>query len=307
MTIRHLKIFIEVADSGKMSIAAAKFYISQPTVSQAIKELEEHYGVLLFERLSKKLYITEKGRKLLSYARNVVKQFDDMEEMMFKAGYVEKIKIGATITVGNCILSDVIKNFKEINPQIETYSYVNNTKDIEEKLLRSELDIGIVEGKVKSKDLISIPEVNDCLILACSTKHPFAKKKMIKLSELENENFAMREQGSGTRELFERYMQENGMSIKVAFEGNSSASIKKAVIDNQCLAVVSIRLVEEEIKKGQIYVIQNMECDWDRYFSVVYHKNKLITDEMKNLIEIVKNYKHADILQEISSGKLIKA
>jgi DNA-binding transcriptional LysR family regulator len=306
VTIRHLRIFIEVVDSGKMSIAAAKFFISQPTVSQAIRELEEHYGVLLFERLCKKLYITEKGKKLLSYARNVVKQFDDMEEMMFQANHVEKIRIGATMTVGNCILSDVIKNFKEINPQIETYSYVNNTKDIEEKLLRSELDIGIVEGKIKSQDLVSIPEVNDCLVLACSTKHVFAKKKTVKLSELVDENFAMREQGSGTRELFERYMLENGMSVKVAFEGNSSASIKRAVIENQCLAVISIRLVEEEIKNGQIHVIQSMECDWDRYFSIVYHKNKFVTDEMKSLIEVVKNYKHADILQEISSGKLVK-
>lgn len=306
MTIRHLKIFIEVADSGKMSIAAANLFISQPTVSQAIRELEEHYGVLLFERLCKKLYITEKGKRLLYYARNVVKQFDDMEEMMFQASYVEKIRIGATITVGSCILSDVIKSFTEINPKIETYSYVNNTKDIEEKLLKSELDIGIVEGKVKSPDLISIPEVNDCLILACSTKHPFAKKKTIKLAELSNESFAMREQGSGTRELFERYMLENRMSIRIAFEGSSSASIKKAVIENQCLAVISIRLVEGEIKSGQIHAIQNTDCDWDRYFSVVYHKNKVVTNEMKSLIEVVKNYKDVDILHEINSGRLIK-
>ncbi len=306
MTIRHLKIFIEVADSGKMSIAAAKFFISQPTVSQAIRELEEHYGVLLFERLSKKLFITERGKKLLNHARNVVKQFDDMEEMMFKTNYVEKIRIGATMTVGNCLLSDVINSFKALNPEIEAYSYVNNTKNIENKLLKSELDIGIVEGKIKSPDLVCIPEVNDYLILACSAKHPFAKKKTVKLSELANEDFAMREEGSGTRELFERYMLENGVPIKIAYEGNSSSVIKNAVIENQCLAVISIRLVEDEIKNGQIYPIQNMECDWDRYFSIVYHKNKIVSKEMKSLIEVVKNYKHADVLKGITSGKLIK-
>ena len=227
MTIRHLRIFIEVVDSGKMSTAAEKLYISQPTVSQAIRELEEHYGVLLFERLSRKLYITPKGERLLSYARNVVKQFDDMEEMMLKGNYVEKIRIGATNTVGNCILGDVIRSFKEINPHIEVYSYVNNTKDVEEKLLRSELDIGIVEGNVKSQDLISIPEVNDFLVLICAKDHPLAKKKTVKLKDLENVKFAMREQGSGTRELFERYMLENGIPIKIGFEANSSDMIKK--------------------------------------------------------------------------------
>ncbi|NLM75254.1 MAG: LysR family transcriptional regulator [Clostridiaceae bacterium] len=304
MTIRHLRIFIEVVDSGKMSTAAEKLYISQPTVSQAIRELEEHYGVLLFERLSRKLYITPKGERLLSYARNVVKQFDDMEEMMLKGNYVEKIRIGATNTVGNCILGDVIRSFKEINPHIEVYSYVNNTKDVEEKLLRSELDIGIVEGNVKSQDLISIPEVNDFLVLICAKDHPLAKKKTVKLKDLENVKFAMREQGSGTRELFERYMLENGIPIKIGFEANSSDMIKKAVINNQCLAVISIRLVEEEIKAGKIHVILNTNSDWNRYFSVVYHKNKVITKEMQNLIEIVKNYKYVDILQGVNTGKL---
>ena len=107
-----------MVDSGKMSTAANKLFISQPTVSQAIRELEEHYGFLLFERLNKRLYITEKGKRLLSYARNVVKQFDDMEEMMLKENYMEKIRI-ATITVGNCILGEVIKNFKIMNPHVK--------------------------------------------------------------------------------------------------------------------------------------------------------------------------------------------
>lgn len=305
MTIRHLRIFVEVVDSGKMSTAALKLFISQPTVSQAIKELEIHYGGLLFERLSKKLYITEKGKRLLSYARNVLKKFDDMEEMMLQDNYLEKIRIGATNTVGNCILSEVIKSFRETNPNVQIYSYINNTMDVEEKLLKSELDIGIIEGKVKSPDLISIPVVNDFLVLICSSKHAFTKKKVVKLEELQYESFAMREQGSGTRELFERYMSDKGIPIKIASEANSSDAIKKAVIDNQCLAVISIRLVEEEIKSGKIHVIQNKDCDWDRFFSVVYHKNKIITDEMKNLIEVVKNYKHVDVLQGISTGEIV--
>jgi len=305
MTIRHLKIFIEVVDSGKMSTAANKLFISQPTVSQAIRELEEHYGYLLFERLNKRLYITEKGKRLLSYARNVVKQFDDMEEMMLKENYMEKIRIGATITVGNCILGEVIKNFKIMNPHVEIYSYVGNTRDIEEKLLNSKLDIGIVEGRVKSPDLISIPEVEDFLVLVCSMDHPFAKKKSVMIEDLENRKFAMREQGSGTRELFERYMLDKGIPIKIAFEGNSSTAIKKTVTDNNFLAVVSIRLVEEEIKSGKLYPIINTDSEWDRYFSVVYHKNKVVTDEMASLIEVVKNYKHVDILEGINVGKLI--
>ena len=82
MTIRHLRIFVMVADCGTMSLAAEKMFLSQPTVSQAIRELEEHYGGLLFERLSKHLYITDLGEKLLGYAREVLRQFEYLEEQM---------------------------------------------------------------------------------------------------------------------------------------------------------------------------------------------------------------------------------
>lgn len=307
MTIRHLRIFIEVADSGKMSMAASKFFISQPTVSQAIRELEEHYGVLLFERLSKKLYITEEGRQLLSYARQVVNQFDNLEEKMLESNHVEKIRIGATITVGNCILPQVINDFKERNPGVEAYSCVNNTRIIEEKLLKSELDIGIVEGIIKSHDLISVPAVDDFLVLVCSSKHPFAKRKKIKLKELSNECFAMREQGSGTRELFENYIKSQAIAIKTLWEGNCPGAIKSAVLKNEYLAVISVRLVEDEIKNGSIHVIKNSECEWNRHFSIVYHKNKFVTEAMKSLMEVVKNYRNTDILKGINTGILYKS
>lgn len=292
MTIRHLKIFIEVVKSGSMSAAASKIYISQPTVSQAIRELEEHYGVLLFERLNKRLHITDAGKKLFACSERLVKQFDELEEKMSKINTKEKIKIGSTMTVGESILSDIVNQFTKKEPHIEVYSYMNNTQDIEKKLLSAEIDIGIVEGEIKSPDLVSIPEIKDYLVLICGTKHPFAKKKVIKLKELANESFAMREKGSGTRELFEKYMSDNGLEIKTVFEGNSPEAIKKEVINNNYLAVISIRLSEKEVKNSLVHIIENAEGAWDRYFNIVYHKDKVITKGLKSLIEVVRDYKN---------------
>ncbi|MEG6611567.1 LysR family transcriptional regulator [Pseudoclostridium thermosuccinogenes] len=307
MTIRHLRIFIEVVTRGSMSAAASRLYISQPTVSQAIRELEEHYGVLLFNRLNRRLYITDAGKRLFSYAKDVVRQFDELEEKMLNTNKKEKIRIGSTMTVGECILSDIINIFSKKEPKIEVYSYMNNTQVIENKLLNSEIDIGIVEGEIKSPDLICIPEVKDYLVLICSTNHPFAKRKTIKLEELADESFAMREKGSGTRELFERYMSDNGLEIKIAFEGNSPEAIKKEVINNNNLAVISICLVEKEIKNSRIHVIESAEGAWDRYFSIVYHKDKVLTKGMKSLIEVVRNYKNVSTHKKnYSAGRLVK-
>lgn len=306
MTIRHLKIFIEVAQCGNMTAAASKLFISQPTASQAIRELEEHYGVLLFERISKRLYITEAGKKLLFYAKEVVKEFDSLESKMNNLNKKDKIRVGATISVGDCILSDLIHRCIEENPNVEIYSFVGNTETIEEKLLSNELDIAIVEGKVKSQDLIVKPELEDYLVLICSTKHPFAQKKIIKTDELRDENFAMREKGSGTRELFEEYMLNNGMPIKVVFEGNTPQSIKQEVIHNNCLSVISICLVENEIKDSLIHVIENEENTWNRHFSLVYHKDKLLTDAIKSLINIVKDYRYIPSKAIVNPGILRK-
>lgn len=307
MTIRHLKIFLEVVTSGSMSAAASNLFISQPTVSQAVRELEEHYGVLLFNRLNKRLYITDEGKKLFSYAKSVVKQFDELEEKMLNMNKREKIRIGSTITVGECILSDIINIFTKKEPNIEVYSYMNNTQIIESKILNSEIVIGIVEGEIKSPDLICVPEVKDYLVLICSTSHPFAKRKTVKLKELADENFAMREKGSGTRELFERYMSDNGLEIKIAFEGNSPEAIKKEVINNNYLAVISIRLIEKEVRNSQIHYIESAEGAWDRYFSIVYHKDKVLTKGMKRLIEVVRKYKNISTrIKNHSASRLVK-
>ncbi|WP_340700908.1 LysR substrate-binding domain-containing protein [Clostridium thermosuccinogenes] len=237
----------------------------------------------------------------------MVRQFDELEEKMLNTNKKEKIRIGSTMTVGECILSDIINIFSKKEPKIEVYSYMNNTQVIENKLLNSEIDIGIVEGEIKSPDLICIPEVKDYLVLICSTNHPFAKRKTIKLEELADESFAMREKGSGTRELFERYMSDNGLEIKIAFEGNSPEAIKKEVINNNNLAVISICLVEKEIKNSRIHVIESAEGAWDRYFSIVYHKDKVLTKGMKSLIEVVRNYKNVSTHKKnYSAGRLVK-
>ncbi|GAA6502416.1 LysR family transcriptional regulator [Blautia parvula] len=119
MTIRHLKIFLAVAESGKMSLAAEQLFITQPSVSQAIRELEEHYQTLLFERLSKKLYITEDGKKLYVTAKQLVTQFESLEESMQKENRREKLRIGGTITLGSGILSRVVRDLRAEQPDLE--------------------------------------------------------------------------------------------------------------------------------------------------------------------------------------------
>ena len=305
MTIRHLKIFVEVAETGKMSTAAKNCYISQPTVSQAIHELEEYYGVLLFERLSKRLYITESGKKLLTYARQTLHSFDQLEEAKHNDRLVDRLRIGATVTVGNCLLAEIISKLRLEKPGLELYSQVGNTQQIQEMLLNSSLDIALVEGSITHPDLNCVPVVDDFLVLACSPEHPFASRHEISFRDLENQDFVLREPGSGTRELFTRSLQPQDIHIKIACEANTPQAIRNMVMYNNLLTVISIRLIEEEVKTGKIHILRNNTSGWDRNFYLVTHKNKTFTPAMQLLKELSMQYKRPDVPDSISPGLLL--
>ena len=307
MTIRHLRIFVAVAETGTMSAAAKQCYITQPTVSQAIRELENHYQLRLFDRLSQKLYITDAGRQLLTYARRVLSQFDMLEANMEAIRQKERLRIGATITVGACLLSSVLNDLKTIHPQLETYACVANTSLIEQKLLSSELDVALVEGTITSPDLIAIPVVDDFLVLAMSRNHPLAGKKEIHAQELSDYDFVMREKGSGTRQLFENYLEKSHVTCRIAWEATCLDAFKNAIMYNGCISAISVRLVEQEIKNGQIHVIRNIDSDWDRNFYLVYHKDKFYSEPMRSLETIMHRFRRPGFLDQLETGILTRS
>ena len=296
MTIRHLRIFVEVARTGKMSEAADNIYLSQPTVSQAVRELEEHYGARLFERLSKKLYITEAGKKLYAYALKVIQDFEQLERDMKPGEHQEILRLGASITVGTCLFPSLLQDFQQSMPQTLTVCHVTNTHAIEEMLLRSQLDLAVVEGEIHSPDLLTIPMVEEYLVMACCPSHPFARQKEIPISSLDGQDYAMREQGSGTRALFEEFAARHGLKLTVRWEANCPATIRQAVIRDNCLAVMSVRLLADDIRAGLIHPIRNPDGEWDRSFRLVYHKNKFQTPSMDCFREILSRYRHPEDL-----------
>lgn len=299
MTIRHLKIFIEVARTGKMSLAAQRLFISQPTVSQAIRELEDHYGQKLFERLSKKLYITSFGKELFSYATKVVEQFDNLEKTMNDNLHIENLRIGASVTVGTCLLSKILKEFHNLAPRVNTYAYVNNTTMVEKKLLESDLDIAIVEGEIHSQDLVPTPVIDDYLVLLCNNNHPLSKKEKITLYDLQNQRFAMREDGSGTREFFEQILHKYKIQIQLAYEASSTDTIRRAILDDDCLSLLSIHTFEEDIICGKIHIMKTDLNPLKRSFKLVHHKDKIMTPSIITLKEILKKYKTSDFMKDL--------
>jgi DNA-binding transcriptional LysR family regulator len=288
MTIRNLEIFIKVADLGNMTAAARSLYIAQPTVSQVISELESHYGIKLFDRLAKRLYITESGKQLLSYARHIIALDEEMELAMKDPEKSGVLKVGSSLTIGAELMPKLASGFQEKHRELRIHAVVRNTADIEDLILRNDIDFALVEGIVHSKSIIAEPFMDDELALVCGKSHALYGIRNVTLEELLRHDFVVREQGSGTRELFESAMISKNAAWNISWECSGSDSIKSAAVGGLGIGVISSRLVEREIAVGQLAVL-NVPClDLKRKFSIAYHKNKYITDTMKEFFSMVR-------------------
>ena len=289
MTIRHIRMFVTVADQGGMSAAAKELHVSQPTVSQAIAELEKYYGVKLFERLSQRLYITKEGELMLSFSRHILDSFDRMEEAMDLTAEKPVLQLGCSVTVGTCLIHDILDKVKEKMPNLQVLVTVTNSSDIEQAILTNEVDLGIVEGIIKSEELLTTPICEDELVLVCGKEHPLAKAGKVTASMLQGQNYVSRESGSAERNQMEKKLEEQGIQFVKSFCSTNTEAIKNAVIRGRGMAVLSRRMVEKELATGDIVVLSLDGVRATRNINLVIHKNKYISKGIKLFQEIVWN------------------
>ncbi|EGT4924583.1 LysR family transcriptional regulator [Clostridioides difficile] len=290
MTIRSLEIFVKVAECGKMSEVARNMYITQSSVSQAISEIEKEYGVKLFDRISKKLYLTEAGKKLLGYGRHLLAVNEEMNDCMKHCAKNIRIRVGATVTVGTCVISPIMLELYKVNPLIEPEVFVEDTRLIAKKLLNSELDIAIVEGKIKHPDIVTKSIINDNLVLICSHKHEFYKRDSIKVSELSNQPLIMRELGSGTRAQLEKQLKELKIPMNIRWSCYNSEATLRAVVDNFGIAVISELLIEDYLKKHLLWACDIEGINLHRTFDIAYHRSKFFTENISAFFDISVEY-----------------
>ena len=288
MTIRHLKVFTTVADLGSMSGAAKKLHVSQPTVSQAVAELEKYYGIKLFERLSQKLYLTKEGELMLSFSRHILDSFEQMEKTMAQAGKMPKLTIGCSVTVGTCLIQAPLERMESSMPGLDVHVVVPNSSDIEQAILCNEVDLGIVEGILKSSELEITPVCEDELVVVCGKNHPLAKVESITLDMLQGQNYISRESGSTERNQMEKLFEEQGLKLVRTFCSTNTEAIKNAVIHDRGIAVLSQRMIEKEKVAGDMAVLSIEGVKAARNINLVIHKNKYRSKSIRMMQEIMQ-------------------
>ena len=252
MTLRHLRIFVEVCRTGSITKAAESLHLSQPAVSLAIRQLEDYYGILLFDRISRKLYLTESGNKMLSYASHIIESFDDMETQLKNWDSAGTLRIGSSISTGTQMLPQLVRRFNLRFPQIRTQVLIDNSRIIEDKVLTNQLDLALVESLSYSPDIVCIPFYTDQLIVIAAPKHPLTQSPECTVKALADYPVLLREPGSGTREVVDALLVTAEVQITPLWESTSTRSIINAVKENIGISILPYELVKNEIQSVAI-------------------------------------------------------
>lgn len=289
MTLRHIRIFVSVFQNNSITKASQELHLAQPSVSLAVRELEEYYGIRLFDRIGRHIAPTECGEEFYEYAVHIVSLFDEMEKKMRNWDTFGTLRVGASITIGTHILPDLIHRYQEKFSDLTIEAKINRSSSIEDALIHSDIDLGLVETQPSHPDLRADPFMQDSMCAIVPPGHPLTSKKITSLAELSRFPFLMREKGSAGRELLDASFSLLQISISPRWESASTQALVRAVAEGLGVAVLPYLLVKKEIEEGTVCQVP-LDHPIVRNLNIIYHKSKFLTDNMKSFIEFCKKY-----------------
>jgi DNA-binding transcriptional LysR family regulator len=303
MEDHKLKVFCTVAETKSFSKTSEIIHLTQPAVSLQIQALEEIYETKLFDRSSSFINLTPAGEILYRYAKDILTLYAEAEKEIGKiTGLIKgSITIGASTTIGNYVLPAVIADFKKTHPKIRINVFIGNTKRIVDLLNSGGIDIGLVEGETSKHKMKTEPIITDELTFIVPPFHPWAKKKVVSILEVTKEPFILREEGSGTRQMIEKYLSSHGINtadMRIALVLGSTESIKEAVESGMGISIVSKWAARKEVKYGSLKLITPKEEKILRNFSLIMQKNAVLSYAVDEFLAYLKSYPYDSLLSE---------
>lgn len=295
ISMRQIRIFDSVARYQSHTQAAQKLHMTQPAVSMQMKQLEKNLGIILFERHGKKLSLSAEGKQLRKYSTEIIQGYNNLLD------YVEKVKghetghlVISVATTANQFTTRILAAFSKKYPEITISLDVTNRQRILEQLENYEPDLVIMGEPPKGFGLKSERFMPNPLAIIATPDHPLKDKKKLKITDLKNEKFVVREKGSGTREAIERHFSDNGLVCDTTIEMSSNEAIKHTVAAGFGLGVVSIHTVGLELANDQLVTLNVKGFPLQRYWHLVTRDGKAmspVAEAFRNfLLNEAENY-----------------
>jgi DNA-binding transcriptional LysR family regulator len=294
MSDRRLRVFYSVAKLLSFTKAAEALHMTQPAVTFQIRQLEDHFNTRLFDRTHNRVSLTEAGKKVYDYSQRIFELYDEMENAVreITGEIAGALTLGASTTIAEYMLPVLLGDFKAKYPDINLRLKVSNTEGIVSMVEHNVIDLGVVEGSVTNKNLVVETCRMDQLVVIVPPDHPLSKARRLQARELMAFPFICREEGSGTRDVINAYLVEQGISeqdMQICLELGSPEAIKGAVETGMGLSITSRATLAKELKLGTLVAIE-LDPPLERPFSLVRQRHKFRMRAMEELLEFAKNY-----------------
>jgi LysR family transcriptional regulator, low CO2-responsive transcriptional regulator len=255
-TLRQLRVFEAVARQLSFSRAAAELHLTQPAVSMQVKQLEAQAGLALFERLGKKIFLTEAGEELHQHSRVIAQQLRDADEALAaRKGLSQGRLVITMVSTAKYLVPPLLARFLKQHPGVTVKLSANNREVVLKQLAENEVDLAIMGRLPEGMEAVAEPFARHPHVIIAAPDHPLAKKRRIALARLAKETFLIREPGSGTRGLLERLFAEHRLPLNVSMEMASNETIKQAVQAGMGISLLSLHTIELELKARRLAVL----------------------------------------------------
>lgn len=277
MTFEQLRIFVAVAERQHVTRAAEALNLSQSAVSHAIGALEARYHTKLFDRVGRRIELTESGRSFLPEARSILVQAEHAELALSEFGKLERgtLRVKASQTIASYWLPRHLANFRRAYPGINIRLWIGNTAQVAEAVETGEAELGFVEGVVDIAHFESIPVARDQLVVVVAPEHPWAEGRRITPKSLSKSDWVLRESGSGTRSAFEHALIELGVNVDrlpIAMELPSNEAVRAAVEAGLGATAISATVAAPSLEAGLLHHVRVILPE--REFHVLRHKER---------------------------------
>lgn len=274
MIIEALRVFVTVSEQRHFSRAAELLNLSQPGVSQHIRNLENELGAKLLHRSPKHVRLTEAGDILYQKAKRILTLYEEAKQdiQLLQDQVTGSLMIGASFTIGEYVLPKCLAEFAAMYPLVAMQATIGNTDEIVQAVRSNELDIGLIEGEAHAADLVITPYMRDEMILVAPSSHPLAAARFVDAELLQNQVWVLRESGSGTRAFSDQFFSDAQIVQKRSYVFNSSQSVKESVIAGLGIALLSRWIVRKELESGELSELPLNKERFERHFSIIRHK-----------------------------------
>ncbi len=291
----RLKVFRSVAKNLSFTKASGELFITQPAITKHIQALEAQYGVRLFNRKGNKINLTPAGKILYGYTKQLFKLEQSLADEMaqFKESETGTLRLGASTTIAQYVIPAVLAEFRKKYPEVKLSLMNGNSEQIAEALRNDEIELGIVEGKVKNKDIRYELFMDDELVAVTSTGNLSINKKEISLKELSALPLVLRERGSGTLEVLEYAFKEKKLKISdlnVVIYLGSTEAIKRFLKSDNSLGLLSIRSIENELNDGSLRIIKIKNFKVKRTLNFICLQGNTPSGLLSKFIKFAKHY-----------------